>query len=79
MGGRKWQPPQQRPARSGTLDPAGCDPLHVETLIEDPKFYTKPFTYSRSWVAGSTERDQLHEFACSENNIDKDHLGFGPA
>jgi hypothetical protein len=52
--------------------------IQVETLIEDPKFYTKPFTYSRTWVAGTTERDQLHEFACSENNIDKDHLGFGP-
>jgi hypothetical protein len=23
------------------------DHIHVETLIEDPKFYTKPFTYAR--------------------------------
>jgi hypothetical protein len=52
--------------------------IHVDTLIDDPKFYTRPFTYSRTWVAGTTDRDQLHEFACSENNIDKDHLGFGP-
>jgi hypothetical protein len=54
-----------------------ADHIHVETLIEDPKFYTKPFTYSRTWVAGRPDEDP-HEFACSENNIDKDHLGFGP-
>jgi hypothetical protein len=26
--------------------------IHVDTTIEDPKFYTKPFTYSRTWEAG---------------------------
>jgi hypothetical protein len=29
-----------------------ADHIHVETLIEDPKFYTKPFTYQRTWLAG---------------------------
>lgn len=51
--------------------------IHVDTLIQDPKFYTKPFTYSRTWVAGPANED-LHEYSCSENNVDKDHLGFGP-
>ncbi len=51
--------------------------IHVETLIDDPKFYTRPFTYSRTWIAGGPD-DQLEEYACSENNIDKEHLGFGP-
>ncbi len=54
-----------------------ADHIHVETLIEDPKFYTKPFTYQRTWVTGSPDQ-VLAEYACSENNIDKDHLGFGP-
>jgi hypothetical protein len=51
--------------------------IHVETLIEDPKFYTKPFTYSRTWVAGKPGQE-IHEYSCSENNVDRDHLGPGP-
>jgi hypothetical protein len=51
--------------------------LHVETLIEDPKFYTRPFTYARTWVLGAKD-DEIHEYACSENNVDQKHLGFGP-
>jgi hypothetical protein len=51
--------------------------IHVETLIDDPKFYTKSFTYSRTWVAGGPD-EELHEYSCSENNVDRDHLGFGP-
>jgi hypothetical protein len=51
--------------------------IHVETLIEDPKFYTKPFTYSRTWVAGKPGQE-LRESSCSENNVDRDHLGPGP-
>src|SRR6516162_4934167 len=51
--------------------------IHVETLIEDPKFYTRPFNYSRTWIAGSPG-EELHEYSCSENNVDKEHLGFGP-
>jgi hypothetical protein len=54
-----------------------ADHIHVETLIEDPKFYTRPFTYSRTWIAGKPD-DEVHEYACSENNVDRDHLGFGP-
>ena len=27
--------------------------IHVDTTIEDPKFYTKAFTYSRTWEAGT--------------------------
>jgi len=54
-----------------------ADHVHVETLIEDPKFYTTPFKYSRTWVLGKPGED-LHEFACSENNVDREHMGFGP-
>jgi hypothetical protein len=54
-----------------------ADHIHVETLIEDPKFYTKPFTYQRTWVLGAPGQ-VLGEYACSENNVDLTHLGFGP-
>jgi len=51
--------------------------IHVETLIEDRKFYTRPFTYSRTWVAGPAN-EGMHEYSCSENNVDREHLGPGP-
>jgi len=53
------------------------DHIHVETLIEDPKFYTRPFTYSRTWVLGPPD-EETKEFSCSENNADVGHLQFGP-
>jgi hypothetical protein len=51
--------------------------IHVDTLVEDPKFYTKPFTYQRTWVLGAPD-EELQEYACSENNVDRDHLQPGP-
>jgi hypothetical protein len=54
-----------------------ADHIHVDTLIEDPKFYTRPFTYSRTWVLGKPD-EEIQEYACSENNVDAAHLGFGP-
>jgi hypothetical protein len=54
-----------------------ADHIRVETLIEDPKFYTKPFNYQRTWLAGPPGQI-LGEYACSENNIDRDHLSPGP-
>lgn len=54
-----------------------ADHIHVDTLIEDPKFYTRPFTYARTWVLGKPD-EEVHEYSCSENNVDRDHLGFGP-
>jgi hypothetical protein len=53
-----------------------ADHIHVETLIEDSKFYTKPFTYSRTWVLGKPD-EEIQEYACSENNVDAAHLGLG--
>ena len=51
--------------------------IHVDTLIEDPKFYTKPFHYTRTWILGQPD-ETLSEYSCSENNVDQSHLGFGP-
>jgi hypothetical protein len=51
--------------------------IHVDSTIEDSKFYTKPFTYSRTWEAGDPGQ-RLGEYSCAENPVDRDHLGFGP-
>jgi hypothetical protein len=40
------------------------DHIHVETLIEDQKFYTRPFTYARKWVLGKPD-EQLKEYSCA--------------
>jgi hypothetical protein len=53
------------------------DHIHVDTTIEDLKFYTRPFQYSRTWVLGKPD-ETLQEYSCSENNVDQTHLGFGP-
>src|SRR5215467_2772830 len=53
------------------------DHIHVETLIEDPKFYTRPFTYKRTLMLGKPHEEN-GEYACSENNIEQSHLKFGP-
>jgi hypothetical protein len=53
--------------------------LAHEVTVEDPKFYTKPWTFSRVFTA-MPPGDELYEFACDENNVDRDggHLGYGP-
>ncbi len=51
--------------------------IHLESTITDPKYYTKPFTFSRTWVLGEPGQG-LNEYACNENNIDAAHLGPGP-
>lgn len=51
--------------------------LYHEVIIDDPKFYTKPFKYTRTFVAGKPGQ-LLAEYSCSENNVDLKHLGFGP-
>ncbi len=51
--------------------------LHVEVTIDDPKYYTHAFKYARTWLAGKPG-EGLREYSCSENNVDRDHLGPGP-
>ena len=53
------------------------DHLRVDTLIEDSKFYTRPFHYARTWQLGRPD-EELAEYACSENNVDREHLQPGP-
>ena len=51
--------------------------LHLELTVDDPKYYTHPFQYSRTWLLGKPG-EGLKEYSCSENNIDREHLGPGP-
>ncbi len=56
-----------------------ADHLAHSVTVDDPKFYSKPFTFSRVFVAMAPGQE-LYEFACDENNVDRDggHLGYGP-
>ena len=53
--------------------------LAHEVTVEDPKYYTKPWTFSRVFTHMQPGQE-LMEFACDENNVDRDqgHLGYGP-
>jgi hypothetical protein len=48
--------------------------LQVVLTIDDPKYYTKTFTVSRKL---KLQKFEPAEFACDENNIDREHLGPG--
>jgi hypothetical protein len=52
--------------------------LEWDVWAEDPKFYTKPWTFHREFIA-MKPGDRPMEFACDENNLDRDggHLGLG--
>jgi hypothetical protein len=51
--------------------------LHVEMVVTDPKFYTEPIHYQRTWLLGKPG-DEVREYSCSEDNVDAPHLFPGP-
>ena len=51
--------------------------LHLEMVVIDPKFYTRPIHYQRTWLLGEPQ-DQVPEYSCSENNVDASHQQPGP-
>lgn len=51
--------------------------LHLELIVEDPKFYTEPLHYQRTWLLGKPDQ-HVHEYSCAENNVDGPHIGPGP-
>lgn len=51
--------------------------LHVDMVVTDPKFYTEPVRYQRTWLLGKP-RDEVREYSCAEDNVDAPHLGPGP-
>jgi hypothetical protein len=50
--------------------------ITLQMTVTDPKYYTRPFTFTRSWVRGNAGQG-LTEYACNENNIDAEHIGPG--
>ena len=54
------------------------DHLAHEVTVEDSKFYSKPFTFDRVYNLAKPGVE-LMEYACDENNLDRDggHLGPG--
>jgi hypothetical protein len=55
------------------------DHLDHTVWVEDPKFYTKPWTFHRVFTHMPAGQEVM-EYACDENNLDRDsgRLGFGP-
>ncbi|MGA2728442.1 MAG: hypothetical protein ABSE96_11545 [Terracidiphilus sp.] len=51
--------------------------LHLELTILDPKFYTEPVHYQRTWLIGRPGQI-VREYSCSEDNVDAPHLQPGP-
>lgn len=54
------------------------DHIHLEMTVIDPKYYTRPIHFARTWVRAPNRTEGLTEYACTENNIDAAHLGPGP-
>jgi hypothetical protein len=46
-------------------------------IVTDPKYYTQPIHYRRTWLLGRTE-DEVPEYSCAEDNVDASHLSPGP-
>jgi hypothetical protein len=51
--------------------------LHLELTVIDPKFYTEPIHYQRTWLLGAPGK-QVQEYSCAEENVDAPHLQPGP-
>ena len=51
--------------------------LHLELTVIDPKYYTEPIHYQRTWLLGEPGQ-QVQEYSCAEENVDAPHLQPGP-
>lgn len=51
--------------------------LNHSVTVEDPKYYTKPWTFSRVFTHMPPGQQPM-EYACDENNLDRGRLGVGP-
>jgi hypothetical protein len=51
--------------------------LHLEMVVADPKYYTQPIHYGRTWLLGRPT-DEVPEYSCTEDNVDASHLRPGP-
>jgi hypothetical protein len=50
--------------------------LQLEMTITDPKYYTRPIKFKRTWARAPKGFGQ-EEYACNELNLDAEHIGPG--
>ncbi len=50
--------------------------FHLEMTVTDPKYYTRPFKFTRTWARAPKGLGQ-QEYACNELNLDAEHIGPG--
>jgi hypothetical protein len=50
--------------------------LQLEMTVTDPKYYTRPFKFTRTWARAPKGFGQ-QEYACNEMNLDAEHIGPG--
>lgn len=50
--------------------------LHLEMTVTDLKYYTRPFTFSRTWARADEGLGQK-EYACNESNLSGELIGPG--
>ena len=75
---RERQPAQRRAARRRTLDAAGRRP-HPRRHADRGSEVLHAAVHVLAHVgARRSPTKQIQEYACSENNVDAAHLGFGP-
>src|ERR1700689_664492 len=48
------------------------DTLEVEITLDDPKAFTMPHTFKRSFTL--MQNWEIHEYVCNEFNVDAEHL-----
>lgn len=51
------------------------DHFHLEMTVKDPKYYTRPIRFARTWAAPEGQGQQ--EYACNESNIEVGNIGPG--
>lgn len=50
--------------------------FHLEMTVTDPKYYTQPIKFSRTWTAAPADQGQ-QEYACNESNLAAENIGPG--
>ncbi len=50
--------------------------FQLEMTVTDPKYYTRPFKFIRTWARAPKGLGQ-QEYACNEMNLDAEHIGPG--
>lgn len=50
--------------------------LELVMTVTDPKYYTRPFTFTRTWTRAPADQG-IGEYACNESNLAAGHIGPG--